>query len=121
MASVARGGRGGGVQFTWRGATVLRAWEAQVEAGMRAEADEVLGDLRSSIHVWTGDMRRQAFARVEARGGGKRTLVAGSASEHAVYEELGTSRREAHPVIRQVVDRHIPHVTQKIRNARSGV
>ena len=117
MAVVSKSGQGGAARFMWRGATVLDSWIEQIQAGMEAEADEVLADLRSSIHVVTGDMRDKAFARVDVRGT-KRTLVAGSDSEHAVFEELGTSRRPGHPQIRGVMDRHIPHVTEKIRDAR---
>lgn len=117
MAALRQGGQGGSVKFTWQGATVLRAWETQIQAGLEAEAAEVLDDLRSSIHVDSGDMRDKAFATVDVSGT-KRTLRAGSTSDHAIYEELGTSVRPGHPVIREVIDRHIPHVTQKIAAAR---
>ena len=101
----------GAYRQTWEGATVLRAWETQIQAGMEAEAQEIEADLKTEIHEITGEMRRQAFARVEVRGG-KRAIVAGSAVDYAVYEEA------RHPQIRLVVDRHAPHVTQKIAAAR---
>lgn len=104
------------VRLTWNGATVLKAWEDQIQTGMDAEADEVLDDLHASIHEVSGDMRRKAFARVEVRGT-KRTLVAGSDSGHAVFEELEPNN---HPVIRTTMDRHIPHISQKIAAARRG-
>lgn len=109
------GGPGGQGSFrlTWEGATVQRAWEAEILAGMEAEATEILADLRTSIHMVSGEMRREAFAAVETRGT-KRTIVAGSAVDYAVYEEA------RHPQIRMVVDRHAPHVTQKIAAARPG-
>jgi hypothetical protein len=99
--------------MVWEGATVQRAWEAQIAAGMGDEAAEIEQDLRSSIHMVSGEMRRQAFAEVETRGG-KRTIVAGSGVPYAVYEEA------RHPQIRLVVDRHAPHVTRKIAAARTG-
>jgi hypothetical protein len=99
--------------MTWEGATVQRAWEAQIAAGMEAEASEIEADLKSSIHMISGEMRRQAFAEVGVRGG-KRTIVAGSGVDYAVYEEA------RHPQIRLVVDRHAPHVTRQIAAARSG-
>lgn len=98
---------------------MLQAWQAQIQAGMERVAAEALDDLRASIHVDTGEMRDKAFAMVEVRGT-KRTLVAGSAANHAVYEELGTSRRPGHPQIRQVVDRQAKRVTEAIRSARGG-
>lgn len=109
----------GAFRETWQGATVLQAWQAQIQAGMERVAAESLDDLRASIHVDTGEMRDKAFATVEVRGT-KRTLVAGSAANHAVYEELGTSRRPGHPQIRQVVDRQAKRVTEAIRSARGG-
>lgn len=109
----------GAFRFTWQGATVQQAWLSQIQDGMQTEATEILNDLHQSIHVVTGEMRDKAFARVEVAGT-KRQIVAGSAAEHAAYEELGTSRRPGHPVIRSVLDRHAPHVTQKIAAARKG-
>lgn len=114
VAVTTAGGPGGRGSFrlTWEGATVQRAWGAEILAGLEAEATEILADLRTSIHMQTGDMRRAAFAEVAVRGT-KRTIVAGSAVDYAVYEEA------RHPQIRAVVDRHAPHVTRKIAAARA--
>lgn len=109
----------GSFRETWQGATVLRAWEAQIQAGLEQVAEDTLEDLHVTIHEDSGEMRRQAFATVEVRGT-KRTLVAGSSAKHAIYEELGTSLRPGHPQIRQVVDRQAKRVTEAIRSARGG-
>ncbi|MGE3267158.1 MAG: hypothetical protein AB7P40_00325 [Chloroflexota bacterium] len=109
----------GAFRFTWQGATVQQAWLEQVEAGMQAEAAEVLNDLRQSIHVVTGEMRDKAFARVEVAGT-KRQIVAGSEADHAAYEELGTVYRPGHPQIRGVMDRAAPKLTRRIAEARKG-
>jgi hypothetical protein len=107
------GGRGS-ARFTWQGATVQRVWEAQIQAGLEAEAAEIRADLQASIHIQSGEMRRQSFAEVAVRGT-KRTIVAGSGVSYAIYEEA------RHPQIRMVIDRHAPHVTQKIAaQRRSG-
>jgi hypothetical protein len=119
MAVVTTAGRGKNFRYQWRGATVQREWLAQIEAGMKAEAAEVLADLRSEIHVQTGEMRAKAFAEVVVAGT-KRTLRAGSTAPHAAAEELGTTRRPGHPQMRAVFDRHQRHVTEKIRAARKG-
>jgi HK97 gp10 family phage protein len=95
---------------------VLRRLDAAITAGLEAEAQEVRQDLQASIHKITGRMARESFADVEVRGG-KRTLVLGSDAPYAAYEELGTSRREGHPVIRQTADQHAPHITQRIAQA----
>jgi len=109
----------GSARYIWQGATVLKAWEAQIQAGMEKVAEDTLADLRVTIHEDTGEMRRQAFATVDVRGT-KRTLQAGSTVPYAAYEELGTIYRAGHPQIRQVIDRQAPRVTQAIAAARKG-
>lgn len=109
----------GNFRTTWQGATVLQAWQAQIQAGLEKVAEDTLEDLRVTIHEDSGEMRRQAFATVEVRGT-KRTLVAGSAVPYAAYEELGTIYRTGHPQIRLVVDRKSKMVTKAIADARRG-
>lgn len=106
------GGRGP-TRFTWQGATVLQAIDQAVRRAMEAEAQEIRADLFTSLHKVSGDNARSSFADVEVRGG-KRTLVAGANMPYTFYEE----RR--HPIIRQVMDRHIPHVPPRIREELGG-
>ena len=113
MAVVRQSGQGGAVQFRWQGATVLQAWLAQVQAGLEAEAAEIEADLKGSLHKITGRNADSAFASVEVRGT-KRTLRLGANMPYTIFEEL------RHPIIRQVADEHIPHITQKIAAARKG-
>ena len=115
MVAVRQVGKSG--TFQWQGATVLKAWEDQIQAGMEDEADEVEADLKATLHRDSNQMADNAFAVVEVRGT-KRTLRAGSTAPHTVFHELGTANFEGHPQIREVIDRHAPHVTQKIREAR---
>lgn len=112
-------GKAGGFKFTWRGAAVAASIRALAAQAMDDEAAEILADLQASIHKVTGEMAAMAFADVEIRGG-KRTIVAGSDSEHAVYEELGTRFRPGHPIIRGVMDRHAPHLTQRLAALAAG-
>lgn len=117
---IAGGPRGrGAARFTWEGATVLRQWEAQIQAGMETLAEEIESDLRSNLHRVTDEMADNAFANVEVRGG-KRTITAGSTAPHTAYHELGTSRYSAHPQIRQTIDRYAPRLTERIAAARRG-
>lgn len=104
----------GKVRFVWRGATVAASLLDQIQDGMETESEEILDDLHSSIHVKSGEMRDKAYASVEIRGT-KRALVAGSTAEHAAFEELSPNN---HPQIRGVMDRHTPHITQRIAAAR---
>ena len=106
-------GRRGPFTAEWRGAQVLDAWKQQIGDGMQQLADEILADLKVTIHEDTGEMRRQAFAEVSVDGT-KRTIRAGSAVDYAVLEEL------RHPQIRAVIDRAAPKLTQKIAAARGG-
>lgn len=110
------GGPYGRGNFTlrWRGATIRREIDAAVESALREEAAEVLADLQATLHVKTGEMNQGAFAEVGASGG-KRSLAAGSTAEHTLYHELGTIYFEGHPQIRETMDRHIPHVTPRLR------
>lgn len=103
----------------WRGAAVLESWKQQIGSGVQDLAQDILADLHQTIHIVTGEMRRQAFADVSVDAT-KRTIRAGSAVEYALYEELGTSRRPGHPMIRLVLDRAAPKLTQYIARARGG-
>jgi hypothetical protein len=116
MAALRRSGQHGSVVFTWQGATVARAVEGAVSAALEAE---VRGDLQGSLHVITGRMARESFADVTVAGR-KRTLRLGSTAPYAIYEEQGTSRRAGHHVIRSVADRHVSHVSGRIRAALGG-
>ena len=108
------GGPGrGAATYEWRGATVLESWKQQIGTGVADLATDILADLHVTIHIITGEMRRQAFADVSVDGT-KRTIRAGSAVNYAAYEEA------RHPQIRKVIDRQAPKLTQKIAAARGG-
>lgn len=110
------GGKRSGT-FQWQGATVLKAWEDQIQAGLEAEAEEIAEDLAATLHRDSGQLADESFAVVEVRGT-KRTIRAGSDAPHTAFHELGTSNFEGHPQIRQIMDRHVGHVTERIRAAR---
>lgn len=108
------GGPGrGAFSEEWRGATVLEAWKEQIGTGMQDLAQDILADLKQSLHEDSGESRRQAFADVSVEGS-KRTLRAGTGTDYAAYEEA------LHPQIRLVIDRWAPRLTEKIRAARTG-
>lgn len=118
MAALRRAGRGS-LKFTWRGATVQRQIDQAVQQALDAEAAEVRDDLRASLHKVTGRMAAESFAEVEVRGT-KRQLALGSDAPYSIFEEQGTSRRPGHHVIRQVADRHVGHITPRLRAALGG-
>lgn len=115
MAAVRHSGGPGRVAATyeWRGATVLEAWKQQIGTGMQDLAQDILTDLHQTIHVVSGEMRDKAFAEVSVEGT-KRSLRAGSAADHTIFEEI------LHHPIREVIDRQAPKLTEKIRAARTG-
>lgn len=104
------------VTFKWNGPAVLGLIRGAQREGLEARARIVAAELRANIHRQTGQMAEQAFARVEEQGG-RLVLVAGSTAPHAVYEELGTSRRPGHPVIRQTMDANVKQVPADIARA----
>jgi hypothetical protein len=103
-------GRGAYTQ-EWRGATVLESWKQQIGDGCLALAQDILADLHQTLHVDTGESVRQAFSDVSLEGT-KRTIRAGTGTDWAVYEELGTSRRPGHYRIRAVMDRQAPKLIE---------
>lgn len=104
----------GAYRQTWRGGTVAQQLDAAVQQVMDDKAKEILADLRTEIHEVSGEMRRQAFARVEVSGG-KRSLTAGSDVDYAIFEEI------RHPQIRKVMDKHIPTVPPRLKAAIGGI
>lgn len=99
-------------KFTWRGATVLREINSNVDRAMVRLQREVLAYLKTNLHEYTGQMRREAFAEVRAETGGKRTLVAGSDAPHTLFHEF-----RYHPQLRETLDTFAPKVTQYLQDA----
>lgn len=113
------GGAGRAFKLQWQGATVLRRIEAGVQKALDAEAAEIHADLQESLHKVTGRMARESFAEVTVSGT-KRTLRLGSDAPYSVFEEQGTSQRPGHHVIRTVADRHVGHITPRLKAAVGG-
>lgn len=118
MAVFRQSGRGS-VKLIWQGATVSRQVEQAIQQAMAEEAAEVRADLRASLHKITGRMAAESFADVTVSGT-KRQLALGSDVPYAIFEEQGTSQRPGHHVIRSVADRHVPHITPRLRAAIGG-
>lgn len=120
MAALRRsGGAGRRFKFVWQGATVFQQIDAAIAQALEDEAKEIRLDLLASLHKITGRMAAESFAEVSVAGT-KRQLALGSDAPYSVYEELGTSRRPGHHVIRSVADRHAGHITQRLKAARGG-
>lgn len=105
-------GRGAYIQ-EWRGATVLESWKQQIGTGVQDLAQDILDDLHQTIHIQSGEMNEKAFSEVSVDNT-KRTIRAGSAADHTIFEEL------LHHPIREVIDRQAPRLTAKIAPVRGG-
>lgn len=111
------GGRGN-LRFTWRGAAILQQIDAAVQAAMDETAAAAKAHARSLARVDTGEMRDGIDATVESRGGsGRRTLVLAGSAPHTLFNELGTSRMSAQPMLRPAMDAEAPKLTQRLRAA----
>lgn len=115
MAFTTHTGRGGTtVKITWRGAEVAQTIDRIIQDALEDEQREVEQDLQARLHRITGQMADESFAEVVISGG-RRELRAGSRAPHTSYHEFGTANFEGHPQIREIIDEHAPHVTQRLR------
>lgn len=112
------GGGGQGFQLTWEGATVQQKILSAAIQALDEERDEIEQDFRYrlELHRDTGEMLAQSYVIVEVRGT-KRNLILGSSAPHTYWHEVNPYNYPPHPVIRETMDAHIPHLTQRIREA----
>lgn len=110
--SVGSRSSGGGYKFTWRGATVRREVDDNVQRAMEQLQKDILAYLHSTLHVYTGQMNAMAFAEIKVETGGKRTLVAGSDAPHTLFHET-----RYHPQLRETLDEFAPRVSEYMRAA----
>jgi hypothetical protein len=113
------GGPGRAFKLTWQGATVLKQLEAAVLTAFDDEAEEIAEDLKATLHKVTEQMANESFARVTVSGT-KRQLALGSDAPHTAYHELGTSNFKGHPQIRAIADKHVSHITPRLKAALGG-
>lgn len=79
-----------------RGAAVMRATAARIEADAKLAAPVDTGNLRSSISsTASGDVRT-----------GEISIEVGPTADYGIYVELGTSRARAQPYLFPAADRH---------------
>lgn len=118
MAVFRSSGRGA-LKLAWQGATVERQLVAGVDQALKEEAAEIRADLFTSLHKITGRMANESFAEVSVAGT-KRTLRLGSDAPYSIFEEEDTSQRAGHHVIRTVAQRHVGHITPRLKAALGG-
>lgn len=101
-----------GYKLTWRGATVAKQIDEDVAAAMEELRRDILSYLHSNLHIYTGQMNREAFAEIKVTQGGKRTLVVGSDAPHTIFHEF-----RYHAQLREALDEWAPKVTQYLQAA----
>ncbi len=76
---------------------MLPGWEGQVRRRIHPTMRKVGQDIHDDFvpHVDSGEMTQKKFVRIDAQA----NVEVGSSAEHAIYEELGTSERPAHPTL----------------------
>lgn len=99
-------------KLTWRGATVLRQIDANIDQAMENLRDDIEQYLQSNLHRWTGQMADESFAELTYETGKKRTLRVGSDAPHTLYHEF-----RYHPQLREALDMWAPKMTQYLQAA----
>lgn len=87
-----------------------------VADGLSEVGSKVVGYAQSTVHVVTGNLRDSI-----GYDSNDTEVVVSASMDYAQYEELGTSRQQAHPYLRPAVMDHtdeiVNTIANKIRNA----
>jgi hypothetical protein len=125
LRAAAAPGQRTGYQLTWQGATVLQQWIAQIQTALEQEREEIAEDFQTTMraehnqgtHPENESIAGTAYCVVKVAGP-KRTIVLGATAEHTYYHEVKPYNYPPHGTIREVMSRHVPHLTPRIRAAR---
>lgn len=102
-------------RFQWRGTQIAVQLEAAIEEAMDETADEAETIAKSLARVDTGAMRAGLHADVEKTAGAVTLTLTGDAA-HTIFNELGTSRLTAQPMIRPAIDIAGAKFPQRVRS-----
>jgi HK97 gp10 family phage protein len=101
-------------QFIWRGTAIVAQLEAAIEAAMEDTAHDAETIAKSLARVDTGEMREGLHADVTGIPGGLQMTLTGD-SDHTIFNELGTSRMSAQPMMRPAIDQAVPRLPGRVR------
>ncbi len=107
----------GNLRFSWYGAKILGQIDAAVQKAMDETAAAAKAEARSRARVDTGEMRDGLDAIVTTTGAGRRKMVLFGTARHTLWNELGTSRMSAQPMLRPAIDLEAPKLRERIRAA----
>jgi uncharacterized membrane protein YgcG len=113
------GGPGGprGFGFTWYGDVLLNQFTKAQQQAARQVAFKGLTYMRSIVRVKTGALRKSTYSRIRTTYRGNVAIDIGAIANHAIYNELGTSRWEGSPFIRPTIDYVTPMLAAIIQQA----
>lgn len=103
-------------RFDWRGASIAAQLEAAIEEASEQTAAAMQTTARGLARVDSGEMRDGLKATVEKRGHAITITLEGTAP-HTIFNELGTSRKTAQPMIRPAIDAEAPKLAGRIKAA----
>jgi HK97 gp10 family phage protein len=119
MAAYAGGpytGRGS-FRLSWYGARIAGQIDAAVQRAMDETAAAAKAEAQSRARVDTGAMRDSIDAVVSTTGAGRRRMVLSIGVPYGIFNELGTSRMSAQPMLRPAIDLEAPRLRERIRAA----
>jgi Bacteriophage HK97-gp10, putative tail-component len=92
-----------GTEVVWAGESLVQFSDDVLEATFSTLAQRGLQYLQSITPVDTGELQDSDYVEIDDEGGRLR-LTIGATAEHALFQELGTSRHGANPFIRPTFD-----------------
>src|SRR5215211_6446070 len=90
----------GSFRFSWRGAVIVGQIDAAVQRALDETAAAARAEAQRRARVDTGAMRDSIGAIVTTTGSGRRKMVLSLGVPYGIYNELGTSRMSAQPMLR---------------------
>jgi HK97 gp10 family phage protein len=105
--------------FQWN-TNLVPQLEAAIEQGMEETADASKEHAKSLARVDKGDMRDSIDAVVERTSNGF-TLVLSVGTDHGLFNEVGTSKLPAQPMIRPAADAEFPKLPDRVRGALGDI
>lgn len=112
------GGRGD-IRFSWNGRQVLQAIERAGERAAERVGQEAVAYAQNIAPVDTGELRAGIDYEVRETGTGW-TMVLFNPVEHAIFQELGTSKMPAQPSLRPAADAVFPKYGAYVKDALGG-
>jgi HK97 gp10 family phage protein len=113
MATVGR------VKLTWQGPAITAQVLQAIDAGLEDTGQAAKQEAQRRARVDTGEMRDSIDFTVSG-GSAARILTLSVGTDHGLFNEVGTSRMPAQPMIRPALDIEGPKLDGRIRAHLGG-